>query len=454
MKHKHWSILAAGLVSGAALAQQAEAPKTPSFAGGADVRIREEAFDEIPFLADPPGITRGGENNYFRFRSRLWGSAAWDPISVHGRLASEFRHYLEPDTPSAWDWPDEIVVDQLYLNLKGLADGALDVRVGRQDMMFGAGRVLLEGTPKDGSRTIYFDAARVTWRVNAQSTLDVFGIYNQAESQLDIGPLDRDNTGFDKYSNDLTESGGGLYATFKNLPSLPTECYYLFKDESAWDSFVPGTPPSSVKRPGRQTHTLGTRLLPKLNDQIGFEIEGAVQFGETDDDRDISGYLGYGGAIWTLPVEIAKARPSLTAGLYYLSGDDPDTAGEDEGWNPLWSRYPQFSELYIYAFDAEKAGYWSNVLYPSLTAAIAFDKFHKLSLSAGMMYAPEENGPGGGDRRGALYTARYDFPIARGLLAERDRMYGHLLAECLDPGDYYRVDNAAYFLRWELVYSF
>ena len=329
MHCRQWSIFAVVLVSGAALAQQAEAPKTPDFAWGADVRIREEAFDEIPFLADPPGITRGGENNYFRFRSRLWGSAAWDPVSVHGRLTSEFRHYLEPDAPSAWDWPDEVVVDQLYFNLKGLVDGAMDLRVGRQDMLFGAGRVLLEGTPKDGSRTIYFDAARLTWRPNEQAAIDLIGIYNQAETGLDIGPLDRDNTGFDKYSNDLTESGGGVYAAFKNLPELPFECYYLFKDESDWDSFDPGTPPQPVKRPGRKTHTFGTRLLPKLTSQIGFEIEGAAQIGETDDDRDVGGYLGYGGAIWTLPVEIAKARPTLTAGIYYLSGDDPGSADKD-----------------------------------------------------------------------------------------------------------------------------
>ena len=465
MSHKSFSILATGLIAVSVLAQQTDAPpadaplvedapKAPALAWGADLRIREEAFDDIPILADPPGITRGGGNNYFRIRSRLWGSATGDAITLYGRLVNEFREYLEPDASSAWDWPDELVVDQLYLDLKGLADGTFDVRIGRQDMRLGAGRILLEGTPKDGSRTLYFDAARVTWHLDGMATLDAFGIYNQARSYLDIGPLDRDNTGFDKYYNDLTESGGGLYATLKRLPRMPVECYYIFKDESAWNSFASGDPPQPVKQLGRQTHTIGTRLLPGLNAQIGFEFEGAAQFGETDDKRDISGYLGYGAAIWTLPVEIAKARPTLTAGLYYLSGDDSGTADKDEGWNPLWSRYPQFSELYIYAFDAEKAGYWSNVLYPSLSAAIKFSYFHKLSLSAGVMYAPEENGPGDGNRRGNLYTARYDFPIADGLLAKSDRMYGHLLAECLDPGDYYKVDHTAYFLRWELVYSF
>ena len=446
-------LLAVGLLSGVALAQETPTEAPEIFKWGGDLRIREEAFDHIPIVADPPGVTRGGENNYFRIRSRLWGSATWESWTLFGRLTSEFRHYLEPDAPSAWDWPDEIIVDQLYLDGKGLMDGAFDVRVGRQELIYGAGRLILEGNAKDGSRSIYFDAAKVTWHLAADTTIDLLGIYNDSEAQLEIGPLDRDVTGFDKYSNDLTESGGGIYAKTTRIPHMPSEFYYLFKDESSWKSMT-GQPAAPVRRPGRQTHTIGARLLPKLNDQIGFEFEGAAQFGETDDDRDVSGYLGYGGAIWTLPVEIAKVKPTLTASLYYLSGDDPDTADKDEGWNPLWARYPQFSELYIYAFDAEKAGYWSNLLYPSVTAAIAFDKFHKLSVAAGIMYAPEENGPGGGNRRGNLFTARYDFPITTALLTESDRLYGHIVAEVLDPGDYYQVDNHAYFLRWELAYSF
>ncbi len=447
-------LLAAGLLSSVALAQEASKDAQDIFKWGGDLRLREEAFDNIPIIADPPGITRGGENDYFRIRSRIWGSAALDAFTLYGRLTSEFRHYLEPDASSTWDWPDEIVVDHLYIDGKGLMDGAVDVRIGRQDLIYGAGRLILEGNPKDGSRTIFFDAAKVSLHLGDEATIDLLGIYNNPEAGLEIGSLDHDITGFDKYDNNLTESGGGVYAKIKSIKNMPAELYYLFKDESSWDSMIAGDPPTPVTRPGRQTHTVGARLLPKISDQIGFEFEGAAQFGETDDDRDISGYLGYGGAIWTLPLEIAKAKPSLTAGLYYLSGDDPDTTDKDEGWNPLWARYPQFSELYIYAFDAEKAGYWSNVLYPSVTAAIAFNKFHKLSISAGIIYAPEDNGPGDGDLRGNLFTARYDFPVATGLLADSDRIYGHVIAEVLDPGDYYNVDDTAYFLRWELVYSF
>ena len=113
-------ILVACMLTSAALAQEAVTEKPQWFDWGGDLRIREEAFNDIPIIADPPGITRGGENNYFRIRSRIWGSATWEQATVYGQLASEFRHFLEPDAPSSWDWPDEAVVDQLYVNIKGL----------------------------------------------------------------------------------------------------------------------------------------------------------------------------------------------------------------------------------------------------------------------------------------------------------------------------------------------
>jgi hypothetical protein len=421
---------------------------------GFDLRLRQEAYDNVPIIADPPGITRGGENNYFRIRSRYWGSAEYGGFGILGRLTHEFRHFLEPDDASDWEWPDEAVVDQLYLEGRGLLDGRLDFRVGRQDLVYGAGRVLLEGTPKDGARTIYFDAVKLTWHPGPKSSVDLLGIYNRPEAELTIGSLDRDLTGLDGYDNDMTESGGGIYARIDEIERLPLELYYLFKNESRWDSFTPGPDPRPVVKPGRETHTVGFRVLPVLNDQISFEFEGAAQFGETDDDRDIGGYLGYGGATWTLPVTLAGGRPRLTAGCYYLSGDDPGTPGKDEGWNPLWARYAQFSELYAYAFDAEKGAYWSNIVYPSLSASLDFDRLHTIGLSAGMLMAPEKNGPGGGNLRGYFFTACYDFPLFRNIIARRDVLYGHLLAELLNPRDYYKVDDMAYFLRWEMSYRF
>ncbi len=420
---------------------------------GGDLRIRQEIFDNIPIIADPPAVTRGGKNNYFRIRPRLWGSLAWEEFTLAGRLANEFRHYIDPDAPSPWDWPDEIVVDQLYFDAKGLLDGKLDLRLGRQDLIYGAGRLILEGTPKDGSRTIFMDAIKLSLHLDEHNSIDLLGIYNKPEARLEIGHYDRDNTGFDKYHNKMRESGGGLYARLLRNTSMPTELYFLVKDESRWDSFG-GEPLAPVRNPGRRTQTLGARLLPRVNDHLSFEFEGAWQFGTTDDYRDISACMAYGGATVTLPFEVADgAAPKVTTALYYLSGDDPETEKE-EGWNPLWARFIQFSELYIYAWDAEKAGYYSNLVYPHVAASLACDKFHQIKVTAGLLYADEKDGPGGGARRGNFFTARYDFPLGKGLLHREDRLVGHLVGELLDPGSYYNVNQNSWFARWELSYSF
>jgi len=68
------------------------------------------------------------------------------------------------------------------------------------------------------------------------------------------------------------------------------------------------------------------------------------------------------------------------------------------------------------------------------------------------MNADEADGLGGGDGdlRGWLGTIRYDFPLAKKIFGKRGELFGHVMAEMLDPGDYYSSDKVAYFLRWEV----
>jgi len=57
--------------------------------------------------------------------------------------------------------------------------------------------------------------------------------------------------------------------------------------------------------------------------------------------------------------------------------------------------------------------------------------------------------PGLGDKRGDLITARLKYKINKS-------WYGHLVAEFMDPGDYYTsaMDNTAHFIRAEINYKF
>ena len=413
---------------------------------GGDIRIRGVTFDDIPIKADPPGVTRGGQNNFMRFRTRLWAEeTVKDYLALRLRVVNEFRYYDKPDNDT-WDALDEIIVDSLYLDLKKLFGDKLDLRIGRQDLVYGTGKVILEGTPKDGSRTIYFDAVKATLKgLLPDTTLDILGIYNQPENELAINRQDRDLTGLAPGFNDMTESGAAVYAKNKSVENTPMEAYYVYKRESDWMRGTNAVPRNYI-------NTIGVRAMPKFNDQFDASAELAYQMGKTG-DNDMDGLMLDAMANWHIPSD-GEMQPCLGLGWYYLSGNDPDSA-DDEGWNPLWARWPQYSELYIYAFDADGAGRWSNVNMPHVDFTISpLGKNWKSKLMGAYLMAPEKDGPGGGDERGLLGTWRNDFLLKEKLLGQKDKLFGHLLFEVLEPGNYYNVGKTSYFVRLEISYAF
>lgn len=444
------------------------------FRWGGDIRIREEAFDDIPIKADPPGVTRGGKNDFFRFRTRIWGEADLMPnVTFRARAVNEFRLWNDPDPApslqrSNYDFPDEVIFDNLSLQLRNLADDRLDVTIGRQDLIYGNGMVVLEGTPKDGSRTIYFNAIRAVWRQDANTTVDLFGIWNRSQDHLAINSADRDLTGFTPANDDMTEKGLGVYLKNKSLEKLPFEAYLIYKREGRWNQAAKKDASGSylapayawqtldeirgvIENPAFNVGTLGTRLMPQLSDCLKANIELAYQLGERG-DVDMHGYAMDAFLLY-LPPALKAWAPEARAGFYYLSGDDPKTK-DDEGWNPLWARYPQYSELYVYAWDAEAAGRWSNVMMPNVGLTLKPLAGMKLSLFGGYMMAVEEDGPGGGNERGWLGVAKSEFTLREKVLGKKDKLTGHLWFEVLEPGDYYKVDETAWFARWQLMYEF
>ncbi|MBN1675819.1 MAG: alginate export family protein [Kiritimatiellae bacterium] len=458
-----WAVVVAALVFGGGMAwAQADAGNDAvKFGFGGDVRFRLVEFDEIPIIADPPGVTRSGKNTFFRFRTRVWGQVDMlETLTLKGRLVHEFRGWDSPDmsgTPTSSNWGDgdpleeEIVVDQLYIEARDLlGKDSVDIRVGRQDLIYGTGKVILEGTPKDGSRTIYLDAVKATLRMIPDTTVDLLGMYTQSKNMLAINEVDnRDLTGYNKYDNDGVESGAGIYAKNASCKRMPAEAYYLYKNEGEWDSF--DSTGAAVEVPENTIHTIGIRLMPKLSDSMSANAEAAYQTGETGDETQ-NGYMLDATLKLALPMA-EKNKPTVGVGCYVLSGDDPDSA-EDEGWNPIWARWPQYSELYIYSWDAEKAGRWTNLMMPHIDASVALNPKLRIEAMLAWLNAMEKDGPGGGSERGLLGTVRADFTLAQELLGKKDKLFGHLALEMLNPGDYYNVDDASYFARGELSYSF
>jgi hypothetical protein len=339
-----------------------------------------------------------------------------------------------------------------------LLNDRVDLRIGRQDFYgpngptYGAGRVVCDGTPLDGSRSLFMDAVRATVKIDEKNALDVLAIYNNPYNPLSIGESrpygDQDRPLIDPYNSEK-EWGGGLYFKSKEFKDVPYELYYLYKRETK--ALTAQTTGTGKVDDGRETHTVGGRVVPKFTETLSAELESAAQVGQKDSGPATSGFMEYGGLTYRPAVD-CSAKPFFTGAIYYLSGDKDQGEGHnDSSWDPLWSRWPQFSELYAYN-TIYGAGYWSNLIYPHAATGVDFAPGHKVGATVGPMYAAEEDGLGGGDgdQRGWLGTIRYDFPLAKKIFGKRGELFGHVMAEMLDPGDYYSSDKVAYFLRWEV----
>lgn len=433
--------------------------------GGGDIRVREEAIDNIPYPT-----TTSMHQDYLRFRTRVWGQLGNDSVSLYGRLANEWRDYHVPNVSRNCAWPDETVLDNLYLDIKGLFDDRLSLRIGRQDLSYGAGRVIFEGTPGDGSRTLFFDALKATVKLSDTTKLDVLGIYNSPKTDLLIHDANHPLTQLvGAKNNNLTESGAGLVLNTKSVPELPTEFYYIWKHESDWRYWnAAGT--AYTPEPARDVHTFGARTTPKIGSQFEGDFEAALQLGRVDDGQNILAGMAYAGVAWLPPVD-GPVKPYIKPACYYLSGDDNSNdypngnralrGSTDTAWDPIWGRYPQLSELYVLSYNgSDGVGYWSNLIFPHVETGFKITDLNKFSLRVGPLLAAEADSPAGGRNRGWLTVARYDFPVlmpvkdSLSVLTRRLTVFGHLQAEFFTPEDYYPYRSMSYFLRWELDVKF
>jgi len=448
-------------------------PKTLQWNGGGDFRVRQEIYDRLPGTGG--NVSR--YNSFFRMRGRAWGEVKNEDFTLYARITDEFREYAREPTPyhKYGKTPGELVLDNLYLDMRNLFWDRVDLRVGRQDLWYGSGRVIAEGTPMDGSRTFFFDAVKAVVKFDEKNTLDIFGTYNSAKTFSLGNPYpvsggeDLPLNCMEPWSTGMAEWGGGLYFKSKEFEVLPFDLYYIYMQKSTYQLL------NGTKMQGRYVNTVGLRLMPKITDTLSAELEAATQYGEKDSGATIGGQLGYAGLTYKMPLE-SGIKPYTTLAVLYMSGDRDRGTGRmgdrenDRSWDPLWGRYTFLeNEMYVYR-GIYGVAYWSNLIYPHWKIGCEFFNErggrHDVFATVGPMFAavkdkiPGTNNPmGGGD--GALYgwflRTRYDFPLLTGFInkdKKRGNLLGHVTAELLEPGDYCRSSKLAYFLRWEVSVAF
>ena len=434
------------------------------FNAGADLRIRQELMENVPGM--PGGgvlcpLVRNKFTNHMRFRPRVWGEVQFGSedvgnFRIYTRLTDEMRWCPEP-YKNAYTFPDEVILDNLYLEGADLFDGFLDFTVGRQDIygLYGLDHVFVDGTPGDGSRTVYADMIRTCLHFTEESKLDLFAIYDFDDSDVRWG-TDRSK------HRSLSGLGGGAEPEMddwgfgaiwgSNLgKALP---YQVFVMQKNTDRFYRG----DVKHPRTQRELVGAKLMPQIDEEWSLQLEGMGQVGANGRGDMLSGWSAYSGVNWK-SATASSVKPFGKLGYHFMSGDD-DAAEEDGGhsaWDPMWARGVNDSELFLYGTHYG-AAWWSNMHFLKLTAGLDLGARHRIAASTGPMFAAAQDGLGGNDGmfKGLLSQVRYDFPIwlADKSKGERFEVFGHLLAEFFNPGDYFETEKPSWFFRWQVDFKF
>ncbi|MGO8679010.1 MAG: alginate export family protein [Limisphaerales bacterium] len=466
----------------------------PWLTWGGDLRIRNEYYNNGLSLTTDRAVSPlfGGvhEQDYFRFRGRLWTSISpVTNLSFNVRLAAEPRDFLNPSTFDTFydhqgmQWRYGIV-DTLNIKWKNPFDLPATLTVGRQDVFLGDGWLVGDGTPNDGSFTVFLDAARLTINLEDQhTTIDAIGLIQDGRPDgwlPSIGPSSSVPADPERLTlTDQNEKGAILWVANKSIPTANLDGFFIYKhDDNLCDG--PGGFGDNA-----DIFTLGGSVSGVVHDHWKYSAEGAYQFGQKQDQflnvggdnpllatsaqttgfRDIDAF-GVNSKLTYLFKDCFNTQLGLN--YEFLSGDNPNTKN-DEMFDSLWGRWPQWSEVYnIYSYVQEsRVGQTANLhrIGPTLTLTPIKDMSFSASYYA--LLADQEVPTRsqyladiGQAVTGSFGRPFSDSGIFRGHYLQGVLKYkfsqhlsGHLWSEFVFPGDYYVTKDMITFLRAEIMFT-
>jgi hypothetical protein len=436
---------------------------------GADFRFREHyGYNWTGLnddLRDPLG-NNASDWHFERYRTRWWTKSQLNEDTIlNTRFTWEFRTYDNPESANQHTDFDEIIMDNLNLNMKNFLGLPTTAIIGRQDMVLSKGWLVADGTPLDGSRTFYFDAARFTVDLAEKTKLDLIYIRNMPNSDWFLKPINDRN----KYVTQEQEQGAIVYLTDKSTPTQ-FEGYFMYKNNNPVDALARNT----ITTAGRlaqyskkaEIYTIGGAASAAINDNWNYRVEGAVQVGESaspstavtsnSTTKDLEAFGGKGDLEYCFKDDVDNR---LHVVYEFLSGDDPGSS-DVEAFNPLWGQWPQWSELYQPYITSMEDGLVSNLhrlafghkFKPNKEWEILTD-YHLLwsdeNTFANNTIAGQPAFDNNSNFRGQLITcwARYTFS---------KQLKGNLVGEYFLPGDYYQApfDDDALYFHFTVEYTF
>jgi hypothetical protein len=403
------------------------------FTVGIEGWVRSDDWNNAIDMSDKTNDQR----DQLRDRTRLWVDAP-----VTGLFDVSFGASMENTQrvglPKQFN---EVFFDQANITLRKLGMKGFSLKVGRQDIMKGEGFLIWDGTPGDGPRSIYFNAAVLSYK-RGKSQLDLIGIADPARDHY--LPVLHDQH---RLIQSWDEQALGTYFTTRHFANTTLESYYFLKKEFH-DVLAPSNPQF---QPDRHVSTAGGRVSMKVDRRTDMAAEYARQWGMQHGGAAIAGWGGYG---WVKHTLDRRLLPYIKVGYWAMSGDDAKTRDKVEGWDPLFSQYPKWSDSYVYTLSKENGtAYWSNLRMSQFEAGfspvpkttLSFIWYHMNSFhpSAG---SPATFGTGTGRGEHLQWRLEYNPTPAW-------KTYLHV--ENHRPGDFYAAGRAAaYEVQIQAAYRF
>ncbi|MDD5011219.1 MAG: hypothetical protein PHQ00_03760, partial [Phycisphaerae bacterium] len=430
---------------------------------GFDVRWRYIYGWNLDTLNDD-ATNRDSKWHFTRTRARWWTKTKLtDDMDFNLRLTWEFRTWDAPIRKGRDTDFDEIVFDTFNLTVRNLFDMPLTMVAGRQDIFLGAGWLICDPSPLDGSRTAYFDALRFTYQIPDRNTsVDLIYIENRAAADSYLKPINDRN----KQLTEQDERAFILYVTDKSRENMQLEGYFILKNDNPinYDPSGPKDPWPKVWSKKARIYTFGGAISGTIGEEKHWKYrsEAAIQTGkkQTTAGRGMDNLMAYG-TVNKLEYHFNDAKKNRIRGVVeYLSGDNP-SSNKNEAFDPLWGEWPQIAETVSYAYNLETMiGEVTNLIRLGVGHSIQLTEKLAMDTDLNLLWADENTRQGarhgsglgwsdGGHYRGTLATWWLKYNITKNLK-------GHLLFEYFQPGNYYISESRdpAYFTRVNLEYTF
>jgi len=237
--------------------------------------------------------------------------------------AGDVSSYMQVQYPYVMGWDasnlrtsGNLDVHQLYLNIDKFIMQNLSLRIGRTELSYGDERLIGSVDWSYIGRT--FDGVVFSYECEAIA-VDAF-MTKQVERST--------NNGTDNPGAAPDDHFSGLWAVYK---PLKLNVFALFNAEANRNTY------GNIET-NYTLNTFGLHYKNQYPSGFGVLLDYAMQMGTMEDfatstEIDISGMLIVGALSYTFDNPM---NPKIAAGIDMASGDDTETAEEDEGFNDLY----------------------------------------------------------------------------------------------------------------------